>query len=154
MTGYIHISPPPTLTHSLAILPFYDLRCTVLKPYINRTLVVGTVNGYRLHNRYIVLRISSEAKDFSCLHSLQTGSGAHPTPISWAPEMFPRWQRIRWGEESDHSPPSDVMRFRINGVTPPLTFMSWWRAVTTLTRKGKSKGKVHPRTGHEGPEGE
>jgi hypothetical protein len=64
MTGYFHAFPPPH-QHSLAILPFYDLRCSVLKPYTNRTLAVDTVNGYRLHNRYIVLRIPSEAKGLS-----------------------------------------------------------------------------------------
>ena len=31
---------------------------------------------------------------------------------------------------------------------------AWWRLVRTGIWKGKGKGKVQPRTGHEGPEGE
>jgi hypothetical protein len=69
--------------------------------------------------------------------------------------MFPRWQRIWWGEESDCSPPSYVLRLRINGVIPPITFnVLMARIVATLTKQGKGKGNVHPRTGHEDPEGE
>ena len=60
-------------------------------------------------------------------------------PIWWVPGFFPGVKQPR--RDSDYSPPSSAE------VTPPCTFMAW-------TGKVKIKGKVNPRTHHEGQNGE
>jgi hypothetical protein len=58
-------------------------------------------------------------------HRVQTGSGAHPPSVQWAPGPL-SLGIMRPDREADHSPPSSAEVK--NGVaTPPLPFIFSWR---------------------------
>jgi hypothetical protein len=59
--------------------------------------------GYGLDSRGIEVRSSTGVKDFFLLHSVQTGSEAHPASIQWVPVDLSLGVK-RPGRESDHSP--------------------------------------------------
>jgi hypothetical protein len=66
------------------------------------------------------VRFPAGVSDFSVLHSVQTGAGAHPAPRALSPGLK------RPGREADHSPPSSARsrmaelhlhsRIRLHGV--------------------------------------
>jgi hypothetical protein len=67
------------------------------------------------------VRFPAGANDFS-LHSVQTGSGAHPASIQWVPGVLsPGVKR-----EAAHSPPTtaEVKNTWIYTSTPPYAFMA------------------------------
>jgi len=134
----------------MAILPFYDLYCTVLQPYINRTLVVSTVT--RLQATQPIHRASNPIRGKRLLLSTQPPDGL-------------------WGPPSYFMSTGDVSSLAKNPVERriwPLTSI-WcteikkgWsytstnlhvlmaRIVTTLTRQGKGNSEIHSRSAHEG----
>jgi hypothetical protein len=68
---------------------------------------------------------SWQKKDFSFLHSVQTGSGSHPASNKWVPgTLSPEVKRPE--READHSPPSNV-EVKKGGAIPPLPHTSSWR---------------------------
>jgi hypothetical protein len=70
--------------------------------------------------------IPGRVKIFFLLHSLQTGSGAHPVSFQIGTgDLSPMVNRP--GREADHSPPSSA-ETQINGAISPLPRMSSWRS--------------------------
>jgi hypothetical protein len=63
---------------------------TSLFEAVSRDSSVGIGIGYELENRGTGIRFPAGARDFSVLHSVQTGSGAHPSsyPISTGGPFF------------------------------------------------------------------
>jgi hypothetical protein len=72
-------------------------------------------------------------QEFSFLHSVQTGSGAHPTshPINTG-NLSPGVKRPR--HEADHSPPAiaEVKKMWIYTSTPPYAFMAYFTLLVYL----------------------
>jgi hypothetical protein len=66
------------------------------------------------------VRFSTEARDLSLLHSVQTGSGAHPA--SMARTLTPGLKLP--GLEADNSPPSSAEIWSYTS-TPPYVFMAY-----------------------------
>jgi hypothetical protein len=65
---------------------------------------VSIVSGYGLEYRAIEVRSPAEAKDFSCILCVQTGSGAHPASCTMGTGgPFPGG-KARPGRGTDHSP--------------------------------------------------
>jgi hypothetical protein len=64
------------------------------------------VSDYGLDDRAIGVRSPAGAKDFSSNLCVQTGSGAHPAPVQWVPEVLFPGVKARPGRDADHSPPS------------------------------------------------
>jgi hypothetical protein len=73
-----------------------------------------------LNDREIVFRFPAKALDFSLLHSVQTGSGAHP-----AGEVSKEVKRP--GREADNSPATsaEAMNTRNYASIPPYIFIMW-----------------------------
>jgi hypothetical protein len=68
----------------------------------------SVVSDYGLDDRAIEVRSSAGAKDFSCLLSAQTGSGAHPASCTMGTGgSFPGGKALL-GRDADHSPPSSA----------------------------------------------
>jgi len=160
--------------HSLAILPFYDLHCTVLRPYINRTLVIGTVN--RLQATQPIHRASNPIRGKRPLLSTQPPDGLWGPPSSyfmstgdvslvakntvgrriwpltpiWCTEINPLNAQLNpichlLALLGTHHI-LHVSRIRVKDKwSYPSTNLHvlMARKVTTLTRKGKGRGKVH-----------
>jgi hypothetical protein len=73
--------------------------------------IVGIATGYDLGDR---CSIPGRGRNFSLLHSVQTGSGAHPasSPMDTS--------GVKWAvREADHTPPSSA-EVNNGGVIPPL----------------------------------
>jgi hypothetical protein len=71
--------------------------------------------------------IPGNARFFSHLHSVQTGSGAHPASSpTCTGSPFP-WGVKQQGRETDHSPPSSA-EVKNCGATPPLLHMFSWHS--------------------------
>jgi hypothetical protein len=69
---------------------------------------VSIVSGYGLDDRTIGVRSPAEAKDFSSILCVQTGSGAHPASCTMGTgSPFPG-AKARPGRDADHSPPSSA----------------------------------------------
>jgi hypothetical protein len=69
---------------------------------------VSIVSGYGLDDQAIAVRSPAEAKDFSSVLCIQTGSDAHPASCSMGTGgPFPSC-KARPGRDADHSPPSDA----------------------------------------------
>jgi hypothetical protein len=73
-----------------------------------------------------------KGRNFSLLHSFQTGPGAHITSFSIGTgggggEGFSQVVK-RQGRESDHSPPT-IAEVKYGGAIPPLSTASSWRSV-------------------------
>jgi hypothetical protein len=67
----------------------------------------GIATGYGPDDRMIALRFSAGAKNFSLLHCVQTGSGAHPASYLMGTRILPLDIK-RPGRAADHSPPSST----------------------------------------------
>jgi hypothetical protein len=67
---------------------------------------------------------SDKGRYVSLIHSLQSGSGAHPQWIQRA--ISPEVKRPT--READHSSPSSA-EVKNGGAIPPLSLMSSWRGV-------------------------
>jgi hypothetical protein len=93
--------------------------------------------GHMLDEQGISNKFQAEARDFSFLHSIQTGSGTHPASyLMWTGGSF-------LGDKSDHSPPpSAVLPFhRVFMVwclikfweNFTFTFYQWWVFMVKLS---------------------
>jgi hypothetical protein len=79
--------------------------------------------GYRLDGRGL---IPAEVRDFSLLHSVQTGSWDHPSSYSMGTGgSFPEVKRQE--READHSPPSSA-EVKNGRAVSPLCLSSWHNA--------------------------
>jgi hypothetical protein len=63
---------------------------------------------------------SLKGRDFSVLHSVQTGSGTNLAPIQWLPGALPSRVK-RPGREANHSPPSGAVG-KNSGAIRPLPY--------------------------------
>jgi hypothetical protein len=71
------------------------------------------VSGYELEDRAIDVRFPAEAKDFSSILCVQTGSRAHPASCTMGTGgPFPGG-KARPGRDADHSPPFNT---KVNNV--------------------------------------
>jgi hypothetical protein len=79
-------------------------------------LLVGAVTDYGLDG---TASIADRGRDLSLLHSVRTGSGAHPAscPGGWGGAISPGVKRP--GREADPSPPS-IAEVKNDGAIPPL----------------------------------
>jgi hypothetical protein len=66
------------------------------------------VSDYGLVDRAIEVRSLAEAKDFSCILCVQTGSGAHPTSCPMGTGCPFPGAKAQPGHDADHSPPSSA----------------------------------------------
>jgi hypothetical protein len=74
------------------------------------------------------VRFPVGARDFSLLHSVQTGSGARPPSYPMGTRgFFPATKRL--GHEVNHSPLS-IAEANNGGATPLLLHMSSWLGVS------------------------
>jgi hypothetical protein len=64
------------------------------------------VSDYGLDDRAIGVRSPAEAKDFSSILCVQTGSGSTQPPVQWVPGVLSPGVKARPGRDADHSPPS------------------------------------------------
>jgi hypothetical protein len=79
---------------------------------VNRDSSVSTATGYGLHGRGIGVWFPGGTRDFSLVHSVHTGSGAHPACIPVGTEgSFPR------GKANDPHPSSVEVK---NSLAVPL----------------------------------
>jgi hypothetical protein len=67
----------------------------------------GITTGYGLDCRGNGFRFPAEARDISLLHSVQTGSGAHPASHPMGTGVPSSWIKLP-GREDDHSPSSSA----------------------------------------------
>jgi hypothetical protein len=69
--------------------------------------------------------MSRLGKEFSLLHVVQTGPGAHPTSYQKVPGALSPGVK-RSGREAHHSPPTsaEVKKMWIYASTPPYAFMA------------------------------
>jgi hypothetical protein len=90
---------------------------------------VSTVPGYGLGEREIEVRSPAEAKDFSSILCVQTGSGAHPASCTVGTGgRFPG-VKARPGCDADHSPPSSAETESEQGLyflSPKRLLGVWW----------------------------
>jgi hypothetical protein len=76
--------------------------------YVSRVSSGSIVSDYGLEDREIGVRSPAEAKDFSSILRVQTGSGAHPASCPMGTGgPFPEG-KARPGRDADHSPPSSA----------------------------------------------
>jgi hypothetical protein len=71
------------------------------------------------------VQFQTEARDSSLLHSVQTGSEAHISPMVTVVSFKGLKQP---GSEAEHSPPSNA-EVTNRGAIPPLPCASSWRGV-------------------------
>jgi hypothetical protein len=84
---------------------------------VQRLATGWTTEGSEFESQY--------GQEFSLLHVVQTGSGAHPASYSMGTGgSFPGVKRQ--GREADHSPPTivEVKKIWIYTSTPPYAFMA------------------------------
>jgi hypothetical protein len=85
---------------------------------------VGIATGYGLDDRGVGVLVPI-GQQFSLLHVVQTGSGAHPASYPMGTgNSSPGVKRP--GREADHSPPNsaEVKKMGIYTSTPPNAFMA------------------------------
>jgi hypothetical protein len=70
----------PSLDTSVSLVGFYQwkLSCVGYKDVRSRVSSGSIVSDYGLDDRAVEVRSPAEAKDFSSILCVQTGSGAHP----------------------------------------------------------------------------
>jgi hypothetical protein len=71
-----------------------------------------------------MVKFLAGARDFSLLHSIQTGSGDHPAPYpisTGAPFLELKWP----GHEADHLRPSSAEVKNVGTILPPPPMSSW-----------------------------
>jgi hypothetical protein len=79
------------------------------------------------------VRFPAEKREFSLLHGVQTGSGAHPaTYPTGAWSSIPGGKRP--GPEADRSPPS-IAQVKNGGAIPPLPHMSSRRSASLIRHR-------------------
>jgi hypothetical protein len=66
------------------------------------------VSDYGMNNRAIGVQSAAEAKDFSSILFVQTGSGAHPASCTMGTGVPFPGGKARPGRYADHSPPSST----------------------------------------------
>jgi hypothetical protein len=66
----------------------------------------SVVSDYGLDDRAIGVRSPAEAKNFSSILCVQTGSGAHPASCTMGTGGPYPGGKARLGRDADHSPPS------------------------------------------------
>jgi hypothetical protein len=72
------------------------------------------------------VQFPAEARDFSVLHTVQTGSGAHLAFCRMGLRALS--PGIKWpGHEADNSPPSSA-EVENGGALPPLPYMPSWHS--------------------------
>jgi hypothetical protein len=92
---------------------------------VSRGSSVGIVTGYGLDCRRLEVQVPTGAGDFSLLHRVQTGSGAHPASYPTGTEGSFRGVR-RTGREADQSPPSSAeVKNAWRYTFTPYVFMAW-----------------------------
>jgi hypothetical protein len=97
--------------------------CVLLSQRGSRDSAVGIATGYGLDDKGVAVRFLA-VQDFSPLHVVQTGSGAHPASYPMGTGgYFPRVKRL--GREGDNSPYL-VLRSRIRESIHPLPHTSSW----------------------------
>jgi hypothetical protein len=70
------------------------------------------------------VRFSADARGFSFLHIMQTGSGGHPSSHTMGTGGY--FERVKWpGREAERLPPSSAEAN--GGAIPLLPQMSSWR---------------------------
>jgi hypothetical protein len=67
------------------------------------------------------VRFPARARDFSLLHSVQTGYEPKKPPIQWVAGPLSRGVKRPW-READHSPPSSI-KVKNSGAIPPLPYV-------------------------------
>jgi hypothetical protein len=80
--------------------------CAEPQNFRSRDSVVGIATGYGLDNRGVRVRVR-QGQEFSLLHVVRTGSGAHPTSIQWVPGALSPGV-MQQGREADHLAPTSV----------------------------------------------
>jgi hypothetical protein len=91
---------------------------------VSRGIAVGIATGYGLDDRAAGVRVLVRS-EFSLLHIVQTGSGAHTASFQWVPgDLSPGVKRL--GGETDHSPPAsaEVKKIWMYTSIPPYAFMA------------------------------
>jgi hypothetical protein len=111
-------APVDLLTNRFKCL--YNL--TQLQMY--RNISVGIATGYMLDGPEIAVQCLAAARDFSRLHSVETGPTQ--TPLQWVSGSISPGAK-RQGREADHSPPSSVEVENVEAIIP-LHHTSSWRA--------------------------
>jgi hypothetical protein len=82
------------------------------------------------------VRFLVEARDFSPLHSAETGSGDHPTFWSIGMDVFAGGGGVKPpGREADHTPPASA-EVKHGGAIPPLPHTSVWLDAYLFKYKG------------------
>jgi hypothetical protein len=81
-------------------------------------LSILSLGLYVLDGRGIEVRFPAGVRDFSLVHNIQTGSGAHPTSYAMTTEgCFPGVKQQ--GRESDNSSPSSAEVKNCAAILPP-----------------------------------
>jgi hypothetical protein len=75
---------------------------------MSRVSSVSTVSDYGLDDRAIGVLSPAEAKDFSSILCVQTGSGAHSASCPMGTGDPFSGGKARPGRDADHSPPSSA----------------------------------------------
>jgi hypothetical protein len=94
---------------------------------MSRDSSVDIALGYGLDDRSSRVRLPAGAGNFSLLHRVQTGSGAHPA--SYPVGTRGSFPGVKWpGREVEDSPPSsaEVKNAWSYTSTPLYAFMAWW----------------------------
>jgi hypothetical protein len=87
----------------------------------------GIASGYGLDGRGVGVRSLAGVRDFSLLHSVQTGSGAQPA--SYAVGTGALSPEVKQSEsECDHPRPYSA-EIKNSGAIPPPPYISLWRGV-------------------------
>jgi hypothetical protein len=91
---------------------------------VSRDSVVGIATGYGLDDRGFELE-SGWDQEFSLLHVVQIGSGAHPASYPWVRGALSPVVK-RPGREADHSPATsaEVKKIWIYTSASPYAFMA------------------------------
>jgi hypothetical protein len=91
---------------------------------VSRGSAVGIASAYGLGNREVGVRVPV-GLEFSLLHNVQTGSGAHPASYPMVQGALSPGVK-RQGREADHPPPAsiEVKIMWIYTYTPPYAFMA------------------------------
>jgi hypothetical protein len=93
-------------------------------PEFDQYLAVGTATGYGLDEWEVGIRVLKKSKEFSLLHIVETGSGAHSASYSMSTESSFSGVK-RQGREADHSTTTsaEVKKTWIYKSTLPYAFM-------------------------------
>jgi hypothetical protein len=120
----------------------------LIKIYGTRDSSVGIATCYGLDDRGSGVRFSARAGNFSPLHRVQAGSGAHPASYQMERGAFsPGVKRL--GYEVDHSLPSSAEVKNALSYTSTPTMSSWrdaWLNTGQLTHSFSESCFLHSAT--------